>query len=94
MTITPASGTYLVWFASSTCNTNNGKYVYMSIWSGGGQVIASQLQMQTITGNDEYPFCCVALVTVNGSQTIEGRWRVNANSASMYQRTLAILKIG
>jgi hypothetical protein len=32
---------------------------------------------------------------VNGSQTIEGRWRTDATgTASMYQRTLEILKIG
>ena len=38
-------------------------------------------------------FCCVAVVTVNGAQSIEGRWRVSAGTGTMYVRGLTLLKV-
>lgn len=93
MTLTPAAGTYVVWFAGSAQNTTNNATVYMSIWAAGAQVAASEERMVMGGANKAQAFCCVAIVTVNGAQAIEGRWRVSGNTGTMHQRTLAILKV-
>lgn len=93
MTLTPASGTYQVWFTGTVSNGTTNNYTYMSVWSGGSQVAASEVNFQSSAANRTCPFCCIATVTVNGAQAIEGRWRVSAGTSSMYQRTLMILKV-
>jgi len=93
MTLTPAAGTYMVWFSGSSANSNNNNTNYMSIWAAGVQVAASEERMIMAAASKSQPFCCVAVVTVNGAQAIEGRWRVSANTGTMHQRTLAILKV-
>jgi hypothetical protein len=97
MTITPSSGTYLVWFHGSSSHSSNGANVFESIYAGGSQVAASEVSSTQPSGGGSsrhYPFACCCQVTVNGAQAIEGRWRTDAATASMYQRTLEILKIG
>ena len=98
MTITPVAGTYLVHFTGSTKQGNLGNtiYVEMTIWSGGVQNNPSLLLSDSVTLT---PFGCVAIVTVNGAQAIEGRWRRTApppppTTASMDgTRTLTIIRI-
>ena len=96
MTITPASGTYLVWFHGSSSHSANGANIFESIYAGGSQVAASEVSctQPSNSSSRHYPFACCCQVTVNGAQAIEGRWRTDAATASMYQRTLEILKIG
>ena len=93
MTLTPASGTYLVWFASSVSHSNNSADIFLSIYSGGSQVAPSEQKCRP--GNSgSSPFCCIAKVTVNGAQAIEGKWRTTASTATARQRTLMIEKVG
>lgn len=104
MTLTPPSGTYLVWFSGSNMVTNDDGVAdasnYVSIYSGGVQVSSSeQLSRDGITTGkvvlSTFPFNCVAEVIVNGSQAIEGRWRTSDsfNTGTMHQRNLTILKV-
>ena len=103
MTLTPASGTYMVSFTGS-CGYNatgeEGDSVLMSIWSAGSQVASSEREYGPSREQPNAPqgcFSCFARVTVNGSQAIEGRWRVdnagNGGTGIMHQRTLMILEI-
>ena len=98
MTLTPAAGTYLVFFRGAAWNTSTGAGlgVFLSIYAGGSQDAGSQLFLSDGT-NFNTPFTCVAVVTVNGAQAIEGRWRIAAGSgtASMLStRALTIVQIG
>lgn len=93
MTITPAAGTYLVWFAGSTENDSYPRDNYMSIYSGGVQAADSEVHASWYRANIPSPFCCIAKVTVNGAEAIEGRWRVSDDEATMYHRTLIILEV-
>jgi len=94
MTLTPASGTYMVTFTGGFRNSNDGATTFASIWSAGSQVAASERKI--IQGRDGLQglFCCAAKVTVNGSQAIEGRWRRSANTGTMHERILAIIRVG
>jgi len=93
MTLTPAAGTYLVWFTGSISHGANGESIYASIYYGVNQVAASERRYQR--GNQAHgsSFACAALVTVNGAQAITGQWRTTAATATMYQRSLQILRV-
>jgi len=95
MTITPASGTYLVWFSGAGGNTGSENVSAFSIWSAGSQVASSErleaLAKDEPTSSRNY--CCVARVTVNGSQAIEGRFRADSGTARTTTRNLMILKV-
>lgn len=95
MTITPASGTYLVWFTGSVDHSANNGSIELSIYSAGSQVAASERSFARGAGqgNVTVSFACSAKVTVNGSQAIEGQWRTPAATATMHERTLKILKV-
>jgi hypothetical protein len=94
MTITPVAGTYMVWFSGSVENNTNAAITFISIYGGGVQVASSEERAQQAAAARSWPFCCTAQVTVNGTQAIEGRWRVNGNTATMHQRNLQILQVG
>ena len=86
-----------MWFTGSVSNSAASANVYTSIWAAGSQVAASEVSSTQPSGgsqNRHYPFACCCQATVNGSQAIEGRWRIDSITGSMYQRTLEILKIG
>jgi hypothetical protein len=94
MTLTPIAGTYLVWFTGSVSHSANGGSIYTSIYYGVTQNAASERNYNR-GGNQSQTngFACDALVTVNGSQAITGQWRTSGATATMYQRTLAILRV-
>jgi hypothetical protein len=94
MTTTPAAATYLVWFAGSVTHGTNNANIYISIYAGGTQVAASEILLahKWASNGDTDSFMCIARVTVNGSQTIEGRWRTSSGTATMYQRTMTLVK--
>lgn len=93
MTLTPTAGTYFVWFAGSINNNTNNTGMNVSIYSGGTQVAASEEAYLSARTSQDIPFCCIAQVTVDGTQAIEGRWRVDSNTGTMHQRTLMILQV-
>jgi len=96
MTLTPAAGNYLVWFSSTFSNSSNNSENFGSIWAGGAQVAESEREWKRGAGqgNTYSGFSCMAKVTVNGAEAIEGRWRVNGGTGTMHNgRQLMILKV-
>lgn len=96
MTLTPAAGTYLVSFTGSVEVSSAGATTFPSIYAGGTQEAASEREIQRtgfFGGLISQAFACVALVTVNGSQAIEGRIRTTAGTATIHERTLAIIEV-
>jgi hypothetical protein len=92
MTATPAAGTYLVVFSGDLAHgTHNGE-VRTSLYKGGLQVVGSQRFFRCY-GTSTGAFTCIALVAVNGAETIEGRWRVNSGTGTNYSRQLAVVKV-
>lgn len=93
MTLTPAAGTYQVWFTTSVDNGSNNTRVFASIYAGGVQTAASERQFARATQAITGVLATSAKVTVNGSQAIEALWRVSAGTGTMHQRTLVIMKV-
>lgn len=94
MTLTPAAGTYIAIFSSSMVNSGNGATrMFVSIYSDGVQVAYSEREIG-IGGGANVPVHTSAVVTVNGSQAIDVRWRAVAGTNTAHERSLAILRIG
>jgi hypothetical protein len=93
MTLTPAAGTYLALFSSSFLNSANGaSRLFISIWSAAAQVAHSERNIG-IAGGSNVPGHTNAIVTVNGSQAIEARWRAVAGTNTCHQRSLTLIKL-
>jgi hypothetical protein len=94
MTQTPATGTYLVMWTGSVVNSANGtERTWVSIYSGGTQVTATERSIGT-SGGAYSPAITHAIVTVNGSQAIELRWRAAGGTSTVHSRRLSIARVG
>lgn len=96
MTLTPAAGTYLVWFTGSVDHSANNATMFLSIYLGGVQEASSEREFGRGAGQGDVTnsFACAARVSVDGTQAIEGRWRTPSSTATMHERTLQILRVG
>lgn len=98
MTLTPVAGTYLAFFSTYVDHSAQSVAVSVSIYVGGVQdaesVRAPVPRFNALGANSLSP--CVAtnaLVTVNGSQAIEARWKTASGTATAHQRTLNIIRV-
>lgn len=98
MTNTPAAGTYLVWFSAGVDHSNQSVAVVVSIYSGGSLKTDSvRSPIPRFNGVGAITLTPIVatngIVTVNGSQAIEIRWKTASGTATMHQRTLNLLKV-
>jgi hypothetical protein len=88
MTITPGAGTYLAMFATDGSN-NLGSNSFASIYQNAVQVANSErvfaLSTDTVVTD--------AICTVTAGQAIDVRWRASANTATMGNRILTLIKL-
>ncbi len=97
MTVAPAAGTYWVSFSGSFgIPSTTGVTFYCTIYSGGVQVTHSERTMWNISvhvHSVELPCHTQALVTVNGSQAVEVRYRASAaNSITARARSMLLIR--
>lgn len=94
MTLTPAAGTYLVTFSTSGVNSGNGaSRMFFSIYVNGVQVAHSEREFG-ISGGGNVAVYTNAVVTVNGAQAIEARWRAVAGTNTAHERSLTLIRVG
>jgi hypothetical protein len=94
MTITPPAGKYAVWFSSFLQHSNNNRTINISIYAGGTQYAYSERMAQMSQWNNvALCFATNAIVTVNGTQAIDVRWRTNGGTASMLNRSMLIVRV-
>lgn len=93
MTLTPAAGTYQVFFEGMMAASVNGVLATISVYSGGSQVVLStrttnlsNARIGSVAANTQ--------VTVNGSQAIEVQWSVTGGSATINGRSLSVIRVG
>lgn len=100
MTLTPIAGNYLVAFDTYVQSTAGGNSITTGLYIAGTVVATSPrtIQFPTATLIDSgYPFYIGIqgqIITVNGSQTVDIRWSTNGGTASGFDRTLTLVKIG
>jgi hypothetical protein len=92
---TPPAATYLVMFTGSVDHSANNGTIDTSIYSGGAQVASSERAWSRGSGQGDVTtsFACVAIVTVDGTDDIEGQWRTSGATATMHERTLHIVEV-
>ncbi|HEY9661447.1 MAG TPA: hypothetical protein V6C65_23570 [Allocoleopsis sp.] len=94
MTLTPAAGTYWVYFDSTVVNSGNGaERVLVSLYVNGVQR-AHTLKRIGIAGGAQSNVTIGDIVSVNGSQAIDIRWRVPAGTGTCFERSLHVVRIG
>jgi len=94
MTVTPAAGTYYAAFNCAVTGSANNWSIFASIYSGGTQVASSERQAFGVQSANTIAIATHAVVTVNGSQAVEIRWRASAGvTASVDARALILLKL-
>lgn len=102
MTLTPVAGTYLALFTAAITNTGTNGDVSVSIYSGGSinshseRTFSPQFSSGGLGGSPSlsFPMATHAIVTVNGSQAIEARWRRSTGTMGATTRTLVLIKLG
>lgn len=91
------AGDYAVWFSGSLSNAANNIAMELSIYDGtvaaGSQIASSERRVAMRTGSFT-PFACFALVTVDGTENIEGAWRTASGTATMHERSIYALRVG
>ena len=97
MVLTPGAGTYLALFGSSLSQSNSSS-VYVSFYVNSALLASSQRQFTVTDGkvvNSVFPICIQAVLTnVTDGQVVEVKWRATAATATAYNRTLTLVKIG
>lgn len=92
MTVTPPSGTYLVWAYTNSNNSTNGAINRFSVYSGGVQQ-GNTLDDIQVNNNRHHAWAASCEVTVNGTQSIEIRWRRSSGTARCFGRYITILRV-
>ncbi len=96
MTVTtPPAGTYMVWFTGSVDHSANNGSIETSIYAGGVQVAASERTWARGAGQGDVTssFVCMAIVTLDGTESVEGQWRTSAATATMHERSLQVVEV-
>lgn len=98
MTITPAAGTYFVSFTASASRKKNNNNAYYAIYSADSKVSYSEKNFGWCFGGPSNNFSMSihtqAVVTVNGSQSIDVRYYDEGNGIfKIYERSMTILKL-
>lgn len=96
LTKTPPAGTYKVHLSGSVEHTSNNDSIFAAIFKGGSIVAASEREFRRGAGQGDVAgtFHCIAVVTVDGSEAIEGMWKEQVGgTATMHQRQMLLEKV-
>jgi hypothetical protein len=97
MSATPPAGSYHVRFSGSGWPQSNNKKQSMAIYKAGALVAGSERSIKSggaQTAGMESGFSCEAVVTVNGSQSIEARLKSDASGSQTAEIFSSSLMIG
>ena len=84
----------MIFFISSSENSNNSDAVSISIYSNGVQIAASVVTGESFKGGSSVPIGSNAyLNNLGAGQAIEVKWKVSGGTGTCHQRTLIIQKV-
>lgn len=94
MTLTPGAGDWVAHFSGSV--EHNGLLssdIFVSFYVDGSQVAHTERIVGGPPGDVLPVYMCSLLASVSADDAVEVRWRVSANTATMYQRSLVLQKV-
>ncbi len=93
MTITPGAGDYLLYFNGSVELSNDDKELNTAIFVNGTMVTGSDMPYGQ-KKSDPFSVSRTAYLTgITAGQTIDIRWRISQNSATIHNRSLILQKV-
>jgi hypothetical protein len=89
------AGTYLVHFSGSIDHSSTNATIFTSIYAGGAQETASERVFRRGGSQADVSssYHCMAIVTVNGAQAIQGMWRTTTATATAYEHQLMYMRV-
>lgn len=97
MTSTPAAGTYLVTFSASASGTADNQQIQTAMYVGGSVQTYTErdfgFESNTANNTNRISIQSEAIVSVNGSQAIEMRYKTNTGTCNVNERSMILLKI-
>ena len=96
MTLTPGAGTYLAMFSSSLSHSTT-QSIHVSLYANSVRKDESERRLNVVdlkVQGSEFPVAIQSIVTVGAGQAIEVKWHTTGATATAYQRTLTLIKIG
>lgn len=99
MTLTPVAGTYMVIFNTSVTDAAAGSAVSFSLYIGGVQDSGSLVKVAPFDGGTlsatsaRSTAACIAVETVNGSQSIAVQWSTSSGTPTCGPRRMILLRI-
>jgi hypothetical protein len=94
LTLTPPAGTYWVIASTDLLHSNNGAEIYISIYVDGVQIAHSERMIENPRWtNASWEGFTQALVTVDGTEAIELRWRTNTGTATANNRAIGVMRV-
>ena len=92
MTTTPGAGTWLVEFTGETFIDADNRTITMSIYVNGTKATASERQHWYEKKEEFWNYNLRKKVTVTGSQVVDIRWRVSADTGSVTNRQMFLTR--
>ena len=93
MSFTPGTGTYLTIFSTTVSSSTPPAAVDISLFSNNAQITHTERTVILNVSPQDIPMATNAIITVTGGQAIDVRWKTSAGTATMYERTLNLVKI-
>lgn len=97
MSTTPSSGTYIVSFSATGSATGSDQQLQVSLYKDGSKVSTSERNFgfDTNSGNytNRFGIYIQSLITFNGSETIEVRYKTDSGTFNINERSLILIKV-
>jgi len=89
----PPAGTYLCLFMTDVTNSNAGRIVKISLYKN--DAISGNSERTFVNGNasDRSTAVTMDIISCNGTDEVRAMWNVSANTGTMGNRILALLKV-
>ena len=98
MTITPAAGTWMVMFSTSGSGNQQNANMDIAIYKN-GTIVADTLRKQgyfssQANADTKRNIYTQSIVTTNGSEAIDVRYKVSAGTFTIHERNLILVRVG
>jgi translation elongation factor EF-4 len=92
LNITPTAGTYVVTTTTEVSSSTNTRAVYNQLFVN-GVATGTIVSVFIATAGNRAIITCMNKITVNGSQNVDLRWRVDSNTGTMTSRNMLIIEV-
>lgn len=93
-TVTPAAGTYAVWYNGMAFHTTTPRAHWWSFYKNGVKISDTERTQDTAHSNQNMVDTSTAIISFNGSESLDVRVRAFNGSLTINSRTMLLLRLG